>query len=230
MSAVRRALAVVSVLAVVVTAPSPAHAAAVQTLPCVNYIQDSSAPSGVMATMPVLATGFTPGRPVTLFTSGAGAGPLTVIAGQADPNGTLRGLATPPALASPQTNLESFVLTGADPTNPSLAAPPFPFSVVRFGLTRTPAPRRPSQRVKFTARGFEPGKRVYAHFRFKGRTRRTVSLGVAQGACGITSRRMKALPTRLRYGTWRVYVDQEKEFSRETRPQWIDPFEITRRR
>ncbi|HEV2786140.1 MAG TPA: hypothetical protein VGV67_07125 [Solirubrobacteraceae bacterium] len=215
-------------IAIAIAAPC-ARAAVVQTLPCVNYIPDSNAPSGAKATMPVVASGFTPGRPVTLWTTGAAATPLTVVSGQADANGVLKGLVTPPALSNAETNLESFALIAADPTNPSLAAPPFPFSVVRFGMTRSPAPERPSQRVKFTARGFEPGRRVYAHFRFRGRTRRTVSLGVAQGACGITSRRMRALPTKLRYGRWSVYVDQRERFSLKTRPQWIDPFQITRR-
>ena len=229
MSAARRALAVLPVLAVAVAAPS-ARAAAVQTLPCVNYIQDRSAPSGAMATMPVVASGFAPGRPVTMWTSGAGAAPLTIISGQADASGVLKGLATPPALPSPASNLGSFTLTAADPTNPSLTAGPFPFSVVRFGMTRSPAPERPGQRVKFTARGYVPGKRVYAHFRYRGRTRRTVTLGVAAGPCGITSRRMRALPTKLRYGTWRVYVDQSERFSSRSRPQWIDPFQVTRRR
>lgn len=229
MPALRRALALLPVIAVASAAPT-ARAAAVQTLPCVNYIQDRTAAAGIMATMPVIASGFTPGRTVTMWTTGTAATPLTIVSGQADAKGVLRGVVTPPALPAPTTNLESFTLMAADPANPALAAPPFPFSVVRFGMTRTPAPKRPSQRVKFSARGFEPGKRVYAHFRFEGRTRRTVSLGVAEGPCGITSRRMRALPTKLRYGKWYVYVDQEEAFSRETRPQWIDPFRITRRR
>lgn len=227
MPALRRALALFPVIAVAVAAPS-ARAAAVQTLPCVNYIEDRSSPSGAMATMPVVASGFTPGRTVTMWTTGTSPTPLTIVSGQADANGVLKGVVTPPALATPATNLESFMLAAADPANPALAAPPFPFSVVRFGMTRSPAPERPSQRVKFTARGFEAGKRVYAHFRFEGRTRRTVSLGVAEGPCGITSRRMRALPTKLRYGRWSVYVDQSQTFSRRTRPQWIDPFQITR--
>ena len=37
-----------------------------------------------------------------------------------------------------------------------------------------------------------------------------------------------ALPTKVRYGTWRAYIDQTKRFSLKTRPQWIDPFTITR--
>lgn len=228
MPALRRALALLPVIAVATAAPS-ARAAAVQTLPCVNYIQDRSAPAGAMATMPVVASGFTPGRTVTMWTTGTSATPLTIVSGQADARGVLRGVVTPPALATPTTNLGSFTLAAADPANPALTAPAFPFSVVRFGMTRSPAPERPSQRVKFTARGFETGKRVYAHFRYEGRTRRTVSLGVAAGPCGVTSRRMRALPTELRYGKWYVYVDQEEEFSRRTRPQWIDPFQITRR-
>ena len=39
---------------------------------------------------------------------------------------------------------------------------------------------------------------------------------------------MRALPTKVRYGAWRAYVDQSKTFSKGTRPQWIDPFTISR--
>jgi hypothetical protein len=55
-----------------------------------------------------------------------------------------------------------------------------------------------------------------------------VSIGVAKGACGIATKRMRALPTKTRYGSWRAYIDQSKRFSLKTRPQWIDPFQITR--
>jgi hypothetical protein len=95
-------------------------------------------------------------------------------------------------------------------------------------MTRRPNPKGPRQAVTYTARGFTPGKTVYAHFRYGGITRRTVSLGVAKGVCGIATKRMRALPTKVRYGSWRAYIDQSKKFSFKTRPQWIDPFRITR--
>lgn len=182
--------------------------------------------------MPLLAAGFTPASLITVHTSShSDPRPQILTSGQLDGLGAFARVVMPPTFAEHDRNLESFDLIAEDRTNP--AAPIIAttaFQVVRFGVTRSPAPRRPQQKVRYTARGFTPGRRVYAHFRFEGSTRRTVSLGVASGPCGITSRRMRALPTRARYGRWRVHVDQSQRFSVKTRPQWIDPFAITRRR
>ena len=234
MPAVRRGLAALPVAALAMAVP-PAQAADVKTLPCVPYVSGQP-------TMPLAASGFTPGGIVTLYTStpsnpaprilttarlDALGGFLSLPAGQAAPGVTPHQ--QPPPFASPKRNLQTFTLFAEDRSNP--AAPILAsttFQVVRFGMTRSPNPKRPRQTVKYTARGFLPGKRVYAHFRYRGVTRRTVSLGIAKGLCGITSRRMRALPTNVRYGDWRAYIDQSRRFSVRTRPQWIDPFTITR--
>ncbi|CAN5284666.1 hypothetical protein BH20ACT16_BH20ACT16_00810 [soil metagenome] len=219
---VRRTLAVLPVAAVAMAASS-AQAAEVKTLPCVPYIAGQQ-------TMPVVAAGFAPNNFATFYTnSTASPTPRILTSGRLDGIGGFTGVALPPPFTKTNGNLETFNLIGEDKTNP--AAPVVvttPFQVVRFGMTRSPAPKRPRQKVTFTARGFVPDKRVYAHFRFKGVTRRTVSLGIAKGPCGITSLKMRALPTKVRYGTWRAYIDQTKKFSVATRPQWIDPFTITR--
>lgn len=234
MPAVRRALAALPVATLAVAVPT-AQAAVVKTLPCVPYVAGQQ-------TMPLAAAGFTPGGLLTLYTSNPNSpaprilttarldglgGFLSVPASQAAPGLTQHQ--PPPSFAPPNRNLQTFTLFAEDKSNP--AAPILastPFQVVRFGMTRNPVPRRPRQTVTYTARGFLPGKRVYAHFRFRGSTRRTVSLGIAKGPCGITSRKMRALPTKVRYGTWRAYIDQSRKFNKTTRPQWIDPFAITR--
>lgn len=234
MLAVRRALAALPVAALAVAVP-PARAADVKTLPCVPYVSGQQ-------TMPLAASGFTPGGLVTLYTStpsspapriltaarpDALGGFLSVPAAHAAPGVLQHQL--PPPFAPRTRNLQTFTLLAEDKSNP--AAPILAstsFQVVRFGMTRSPNPKRPRQAVTYTARGFLPGKRVYAHFRYRGVTRRTVSLGIAKGPCGITSRKMRALPTKLRYGDWRAYIDQSRRFSKRTRPQWIDPFTITR--
>jgi len=105
----------------------------------------------------------------------------------------------------------------------------FPFQVARFGTTTKPAPTKPRQKVTYTARGFTIGKPIYIHFRFGGVTRRSVRLGVAKGPCGIASLRMRALPTKARYGTWTTYTNQSKKFSAGTRPAWKETFTIFRR-
>ena len=229
MFAVRRALAVLPVAAVAIAAPS-AQAAAVQTLPCANYIEEGPAASPrVLATMPIVASGFAPGSSLTVWaTTPSNPTPLPLASGQTDALGVFKVLVAPPAFAKRGLNTQSFTLMASDPANPVTAAVPMPFKLVRFGMTRRPNPKRPRQAVTYTARGFTPGKAVYAHFRYGGVTRRTVTLGVAKGVCGITRKRMRALPTKVRYGSWGAYIDQSPRFSVKTRPQWIDPFEIKR--
>jgi hypothetical protein len=204
-------------------AASSAQAADVKTLPCVPYVAGQQ-------TMPLAVSGFTPGNFVTLHTNSTAApAPRILTSGRLDGIGAFQTTVSPPPFTKSNGNLQSFNLIASDDTNP--AAPviaAFPFQVVRFGMTRSPSPKRPTSRVTYTARGFVPGQPVYAHFRFRGTTRRTVSLGVAKGPCGITSKKMRALPTKVRYGAWRAYIDQSRKFSPNTRPQWIDPFTITR--
>lgn len=222
MSVLRRALAVLPAAALAATAPS-AHAAEIKTLPCVPYVLGQK-------TMPVVGTGFTPNGFVSVLTNTtANPTPSTLTSSQVDATGGFQTTALPPAFSPSSRHLQTFNLIAEDRANP--AAPigaTSQFQVVRFGLTRTPNPRRPRQRVTYTARGFIPGKPVYVHFRYAGVTRRTVRLGIAKAPCGIVSKRMRALPTKVRYGSWRGYADQSKRFSKSTRPQWIDPFRITR--
>ena len=70
--------------------------------------------------------------------------------------------------------------------------------------------------MRYTARGFVPGRPVYAHFRFAGRTRADVRLGVARAPCGIVSRRMRQLPAKARIGRWTVAMDHVRVFRRDT--------------
>jgi hypothetical protein len=220
--AVRRALAVLPFASLAMAAPFAA-AAEVKTLPCVPYIAGQQ-------TMPIVAAGFTPGNLVSVYTNTAATpAPRLLTSSQLDGAGGFTIGSYPPPFTKAGANRETFNLIAGDVTNP--AAPIIattPFEVVRFGLTRTPTPKRPSSRVTLIARGFAPGRRVYAHFRYGGVTRRTVSIGVAKGPCGIARQKMRALPTRTRYGSWRAYIDQSRSFSANTRPQWIDPFRITR--
>lgn len=215
--------AVVGLALLAVAAPS-AGAAEIKTRPCVPYNPGEQ-------TMPIAGTGFTPGGLVSLSTSTAASPtPIPLTGATADAAGAFGTLTLPPPLANSDTHLQSFNLIAADTSNPAapiLAASPF--QVVRFGTTRSSLPRRPSQKVTYTARGFVPGKPIYIHFRFAGVTRRTVKLGVASAPCGIASERMRALPTRARAGTWTAYTDQARRFSRKSLPQWRESFVIVRR-
>jgi len=218
------ALAVLPVLALAAAAPSAQGAPTVVTQPCVPYIAGEK-------TMLVAVAGFTPGGFVEVNTaSAASPAPRILTSFRLDGLGAFREAVVPPTFTNVKSNQETFTMSAADTiTNPAAPqAAVTQFDVVRFGLTRTPTPKKPSSRVTVTARGFATGKAVYAHFRFGGKTYRTVSLGLAKGACGIAEKKMRALPTKSRYGTWKAYIDQTKKFSVSTRPQWIDSFRIFR--
>ena len=222
MTVLRRALALLPVGAVVTAAAAaPAGAAMLETDACVRYVAGQP-------TMTMIGTGFTPGGSVTLASSTkAKPSPAAFASSPVLPNGGFVQRTLPPGFSSPNRTLETFTLIGVDATNPAAFATT-PFQVVRFGLTTKPTPRRPTSRVTYTARGFETGKRVYVHFRFRGATRRTVSLGVAKGPCGIASRRMRALPTKALYGPWTTYTNQSRRSPRAL-PYWKDSFTIFRR-
>ncbi|MDP1848466.1 MAG: hypothetical protein Q8K79_11805 [Solirubrobacteraceae bacterium] len=222
MSALRRALAVLCLGALGTAAAAPAGAATLTTAACVPYVRDQP-------TMTIIGTGFTPGGSVTLASATKSKpAPAPFATSTVLPNGNFVTRTMPPPFSSRRRTQESFTLVGLDATNPAAFGTTL-FEVVRFGLTTSPMPRLPTSRVRYTARGFTPGKRVYVHFRFRGVTRRTVSLGVAKGPCGIASRRMRALPTQALYGPWTTYTNQFRTAPRK-KPYWQDAFEICRGR
>jgi len=228
MTVSRRALAVLPLGALALAAPA-VQAAEIRTLPCVSYARDAETKLPI-ASMPVIGAGFTPGGFVRVSTTTpTSPAPLGFTSAQADASGAFGKLVAPPSIAG--SNQRSFTLIATDTTNPSvpIQTAPFRFEVVRFGTTSAPEPRLPSTRVRYTARGFTPDRPIYMHFRFAGQTRRTVSLGVASSPCGIASRRMRALPTRSRFGTWTTYTSQAKRFSRSTDPMWVSEFTVYRR-
>ncbi len=210
----RRLVAASSALAIAGAAGVPATAGAAQiatTIPCIANLGIAGA-----MTLPFVGNGFTPNAFVTLrAASPASPTPQTLASVRADPAGNVAGRVAPPFFASSTTFEQSFNLIATDTANPANVAATT-FRQVRFGFSAKPSSGRPSRRVRYTARGFLPGRAVYAHFRFRGKTRRNVRLGVATSPCGIVSRRMRLLPTRPRFGTWTVYMDQRRTYSRRT--------------
>ncbi len=219
----RLACVALPVLAIALAASAaPAAAAGVETLPCVPYAAGEQA-------MPIIGGGFSPNGLVALSTttpSNPNPAPLTSSA--VDPSGGFTKVSVPPLFDSPKVNLQSFTLIATDTTDPAapVQAEPFPFQVVRFGMRTSPEARRPAQIVTYTARGFTASKPVYVHFRFRGKTQRTVKLGVASGACGIVSKRMRAIPTTPYVGQWATYTNQSRSWN--ARPAWKSSFPIYR--
>lgn len=195
------------------------------TLPCVRNIGIPNA-----LTLPLVGTGFVPNSSVMIRTQTASEPsprPLTTV--QADALGNIAKRIDPPPLHALSTFQQAFTLSAVDTANPANTATSR-FRQVRFGFDAKPDTGRPTRKVTYTARGYLPGKPVYAHFRFGGITRRDVRLGVADSPCGIVTRRMRLLPTKTRFGTWTVYMDQVPKYSRKTLLQAKGTLSIARTR
>ncbi len=225
MSVLRRVVAVAGMAALVSAAASAQAAPTIGTLPCVGFVPGQ-------ATMPLHGAGFAPGGSVRVFVnSAARPAPALLLTAQPNALGAFQLPILPPPFAPANRDEQIFKLIAQDVTKPQApVVVTSQFRVVRFGMTKNPVANSPAQRVTYTARGFRPRKPVYVHFRFGGAIQRTVKLGVAKPPCGIVSRRLLALPTKIRYGAWEARVDQSKRFSKRTIPQWIDTFTITRPR
>ena len=190
-----------------------ANAATISTtIPCVANLGFGGA-----LTLPLTASGFTPNGMVTIHTSSpADRAPRDLSSVRVDPAGNLPTTRIdPPPLRSTTTVQQQFDLLAIDVTNPAIRAVTS-FTQVRFGFDATPSTGRPTRTVTYTARGFLPGQPVYAHFRFRGVTRRDVKIGIAAAPCGITKRKLRLLPTKTRFGTWTVYMDQAPKYSKKT--------------
>ncbi len=193
------------------TAAAASAATISTTLPCVRNIGIPGA-----LTLPLLGTGFAPNSSVSIRTaSPADPSPRILTTVQADGAGSISARVDPPPLHAESTVEQAFTLAAVDGANPPNVATTA-FRQVRFGFDSRPSSGRPTRRVTYTARGYVPGKPIYAHFRFKGITRRNVRIGIAHSPCGIASKRMRLLPTKTRFGTWAIYMDQERRFRKGT--------------
>lgn len=183
-----------------------ASAATVSTAPCIVDL-------GVVRSLPITGSGFAANAFVSLNYNSAANPTVQSLTGIAA--NSLGGFGTnafPASFNSFKTVDQTFNLIATDGTNSATTK----FRQVRFGASAKPNKGRPKRRVRYTARGFASGKSVYLHFRFSGKTRRTVKLGTAHAPCGNTTRKLSLLPARVRYGTWTVYVDQKRKYSKKT--------------
>jgi hypothetical protein len=211
----RRFLAASSAAVIAAAAGDAGAANAAPTIatkiPCVANLGIGGA-----LTVPVVGSGFSPNGDVALSTTSASsATPKNLANVRADANGNIASRVDPPAFGSHSTMQQSFNLIASEVANPANTAMST-FREVRFGFDASPSTGRPARRVTYTARGFLPGKPVYAHFRFRGKTRRDVKVGVAGEPCGIASKKMRLLPTKTRFGRWTIYMDQAPTYSKST--------------
>lgn len=217
MPATRRLLPAVSAAAILATGVSAANAVAATIAVPVSCVVTTVGFSDPV--LPIVGSGFTPGSFVTFSTATKSKPtPSLLTSAQADGAGNIRTVARRAPFNSSKTNDQSFGLIASQSGTPVAATT---FRQVKGGFTyRLRSGGSPRQRIRYTARGWAPGKSVYIHFRFKGRTKKTVKLGTASSPCGVVSRRMRALPLgSLRIGKYKLYVDQSSSYSKNTSPQ-----------
>ena len=59
--------------------------------------------------------------------------------------------------------------------------------------------------MTFRFSGFEPGRAIFAHYRFDGRVRANVKMGRASNPCGLLTARRDQIPVRdPEIGLWRI--------------------------
>ncbi|MBA3746357.1 MAG: hypothetical protein H0W96_02560 [Solirubrobacterales bacterium] len=220
-AAVRRILVAATPAAAALALAAPAGAATLATSPCVRTVDGQ----GVV---PITGTGFTPGAPITVkYATKTNPTPSFLSSATADPAGNFTIAPRAPGFNPFGRQLQTFGISATDGVNPALVAATT-FEQVRIGYATNPSRGRPSRKVLHTVRGFPSGRNVYLHFRFGGKTIRNVKVGLAKGVCGVASKRMRLLPARSRPGTWAIYVDQSKAFSRRTEAQLKYSLTITR--
>ena len=200
----RPARLLATALAAVLALPAAAEAAALEPLKRCYVSVTESTREGI----DVAGSGFTPNAIVDLALDGevrrmvqadaAGNLPAQVLQAPHQPRGQ-RGLS----------------VTATERGNPANAVT-LASHVTALNLAITPRRARPSRRVRFSGRGFTGRGRVYAHYLFKGRVRKTVTLTRRPaGPCGTFTVRRRQIPVeRPRTGTWTLQVDQQKRYSR----------------
>lgn len=190
--------------------PATATAAAVDTdRAC--YLQTQS------TTVTVSGTGYAPGQPFVVALDNTA---LDGGGGAIDALGTMRGAFNPPVLKATQEQRRFKVsVTAADATAWTT------FTLTRFVAGFSPATGDPAtMRVRFSVHGFalaSPSPTVYLHYVDpRGRLRKTVRLGRAQGQCGAIDRTAKRrlFPFRSapRAGKWRLQFDTSRKYHRGT--------------
>ena len=188
---------------------------------------------------PIVLTGagFTPGGPIPFLGAFAGrngnaaaavplGAPVT-----ADPAGALSARIPAPALSSDNDVTETLTITANDQTKQA-AQPPLPPTEVAATTQVTLSlwlvgvvawlngngdPRASSD---FIAVGWEPFRRIYAHYFLNGTRVRSIRIGAVSGPCGDLAKRIRQFPFRpVRAGQWTVYFSPTQVFDR--RGAWI---------
>ena len=190
--------------AAVLLVPDAARAATVDPLgPCYRSVDLET-----RETVPVRASGFTPGERVNVFVDGQIAQENVVVL----EGGQVEGGVPAPYQASGERGFTVTVTEVEQPSNTASASS----RVTALALRLKPRRARPNRRVRFIGRGFTDGTEVFAHYVRKGKLRKTISLGAPQGPCGRVSVLRRQIPVkRPALGRWTLQVDNQQTYSPE---------------
>jgi hypothetical protein len=163
--------------------------------------------------------GFPPNAPILVANADLGTTKVTT-----DVTGSATLPFTPPSGSDlKRPGSRAFVVTATEEANPantvSATSRIAPLAFATDSGTKSPKAKR-----SWYFSGFTPGKYVYAHFRFKGRTKGNYRFGRATGPCGEYKRRAPgiAIKGRVSSGSWLIQVDQKSTYSKATKPALVD--------
>jgi hypothetical protein len=205
-----RTLTVAGALLTALAVPAGARAAVIDPplKPC--YVTVGDAP-GERESVAFRAGGFTPNSKVDLALDG-----LPVpggIALQTDANGAL-GALTPLSIPAPYVAAGSrdFTISLSEQGNPASVATATA-KTTALGISVKPQSARPSRRIHFRGNGFTASKRVYAHYIYRGKVRKTVRMAKPQGPCGSWHAHRRQIPVpNPGTGRWTVQFDQLRRY------------------
>lgn len=206
MSSSRNAALVGAATLAALAAPAAASAATLAPLkPC--YVAVPSSPP-LLELIGIGGAGYIPNSRVDIAVDGVPA----VSGAPVDAAGNIAPGVTAPAPFIAQRD-KAFTVTATDQGNPAnVATATSQVTALNVGIQ--PRRARPSSRVLFRGRGFTGAGKVYAHYRYKGRTRRTVTF-TPSGPCGrFTARKAQIPVSRPGTGSWTVQFDQQKRYAR----------------
>ncbi len=187
------------------TLPSTASAAVLTPLkPCYVSVPNASREVEPVA---VGGNGFTPGSKVDIAVDGVPA----VSGVPVDPAG---GLPAGVQVRAPFVTKgdKAFAITVAEQGNP-INTVTGASRVTALSASFQPRTGKPGRTVTFRGRGFTLGGKVYLHYRFKGKTRKRISV-TPGGPCGRFEVRRRLFPfSRVSTGLWIVQFDQQKKYS-----------------
>ena len=199
-----RVLSTILAAGAVLAAPQAAAAATIEPLaPCYRSVDPDT-----RETVPVRASGFTPGEHVNVYLdSKLVQENVTVL-----PDGQVQGGVAAPYQVRGERPFTLTVTEVGQPSNTASTAS----RVTALALRLRPREAAPSRRVRFIGRGFIDGTEVFAHYVRKGKLRKTVSLGAPQRACCLVYVKRRQIPVRRpALGRWALQVDNFETYSAE---------------